>query len=71
MVQRTTQNKTSDVEQWIPNCGAPLDPGKVKAGLTWDSASKQWMRHEDLGATVTKAPHGWWKLFETPQDVGA
>ena len=54
-------------QQWEPNCGAPLDPGKVKAGLTWDADNRVWCRHEDLGATVTRAPHGWKDLFGAPE----
>lgn len=58
------------LEKWPPNCGAPLDPEKVRAGLTWDAYNKQWVRPEDLGATVTRAPDGWWTLFGLPYHKG-
>lgn len=54
-------------EQWTPNCGAPLDPEKVKAGLMWDAEIKLWVFPEEVGATVTKPPHEWWKLFGEPR----
>lgn len=51
------------VELWPVNCGAPLDPEKVKAGLVWCAAEKRWMTHQENGAEVFKAPDGWWTFF--------
>lgn len=57
-------------EQWEPNCGAPLDPEKVKAGLTWNTELQAWLRPEDNGADVSRAPDGWWTLFGLPYHEG-
>lgn len=51
-------------EQWTPNCGAPLDPEKIKAGLMWDAEIKLWVRPEEVGAQIHKPPKEWWKLFK-------
>jgi len=59
------------VKDWPVNCGAPLDPEKVKAGYTWSMKREQWERPRDHGAQVTRAPKEWWLLFGAPQDVGA
>ena len=50
-------------ENFIPNCGAPLNPEAVKQGKTWDSASGKWVSHQELGAVVTSPPQGWRDLF--------
>ena len=50
-------------ENIIPNCGAPLDPEAVKAGLTWDAETRKWCDPRDLGASVTSPPKGWRDLF--------
>ncbi len=54
-------------ENFIPNCGAPLNPEAVKAGLDWSDEHKRWMTYEENGATVTKAPKGWRDLFGAPE----
>ncbi len=38
----------------------------MKEGKTWDEEHQAWMTHEELGASVTKAPKGWQKLFGAP-----
>ena len=58
------------VEDWPVNCGAPLDPEKVKAGFTWSAGRKQWVRPEERGAEVYWAPDGWWTFFGTPYHAG-
>jgi len=35
--------------------------------MTWSAEHKRWMTHEELGATVTKAPKGWKELFGAPE----
>lgn len=57
-------------EQWIPNCGAPLDPEKVKAGFTWDPEISLWVRPEEQGGETYWAPDGWWTLFGLPYHEG-
>ena len=57
-------------EQWTPNCGAPLDRDKVRAGFTWDAEIKLWVRPEEVGATVTKLDDGWWTFFGLPYHSG-
>ena len=59
------------VEHWPVNRGAPLDPEKVKAGLTWNAELQAWLTPEDAGAEAFKLPDGWWTFFGEPQHAGA
>ncbi len=66
MSEKDQQRYAEALEQskkWPLNCGGPLDPDQVNAGLTWDSDTRKWVTHQSLGATVTKAPKGWQALF--------
>lgn len=50
-------------ENFIPNCGGPLNPEAVKAGLTWYAEGRKWVPHQALGAVVSSPPAGWRDLF--------
>ena len=58
------------IKHWPVNCGAPLDPEKVKEGLTWCSELQAWLTLEDAGAETFKAPDGWWTFFGVPHHKG-
>lgn len=38
-----------------------------KPGLTWSDEHQRMMTYQELGATVTKPPKGWQKLFGAPR----
>ncbi len=39
----------------------------IRDGRTWSEQHWRWVTHAELGATVTKAPKGWEKLFDPPE----
>lgn len=39
---------------------------KKKSSMTWSAEHKKYMTHEELGATITKPPKDWEKLFGAP-----
>ena len=41
---------------------------RLVAGMTWDAETDTWIRPEDSGAIVTKAPKGWKDLFGAPEN---
>lgn len=56
--------------KFIPNCGAPLNREAIRQGKTWSAKHRKWLRPEQLGATVTLAPDGWWVYFGMPYHEG-
>jgi len=40
---------------------------RERARLTWDAETDTWIRPEEAGAIVTKAPKGWKDLFGAPE----
>jgi len=48
------------------NLGKSTKRFAIACGFTWSDEHKDWRSHQSLGATVTKAPKGWQKLFDPP-----